>query len=633
MDGFDDDEIQRAIALSLQESAADSASGQAAALVKAEVAEVIEIDDDDDDPEYQAQLQRAMAESKASAPSPASTPPASGSSDSARAYATTVPPPSSVFLTDRAALERERLARQKRQRPDFEVTNNVIPKDELVDDMDIEDLSVRQTKRQRVSSSIPSARTNTSYCSEASTSARPHPAGDALFYDGELRQTANKHVEPMKDTRPLFRLSEILSPKSEVAFAIISAYVINFPWMYTFFDPKTPVIVVTQDQRGEETIKEVLPEWIKTTPFLRGGFGCMHMKFMLIFYKTGRLRVVISTANLIEHDWRDIENSVWVQDVPARVNPLAHDPRAEDFASAMTRVLRSVNVAPALITLMRNGHDLPLRRLEELREKWDFSRVTVKLIPSLAGKHEGWPSVIRNGHTALMKAIRDMNVETPQGKELILECQGSSIAAYSTQWTNEFYVSARGESAEKWLAKPRTQRAKLPYPPIKILFPTKRTVQQSVLGENGGGTMFCRRNQWEAAKFPRELFYDSRSKRGRVLMHSKMVIGTFRLSGLAAKVPGKAKSEQDGAATSDNCIGWAYVGSHNFTSSAWGTLSGSDFNPALNITNFELGIAFPLRDESHLASVACWERPPKKYALGSDEPWFQSESACFTEES
>jgi tyrosyl-DNA phosphodiesterase-1 len=30
-------------------------------------------------------------------------------------------------------------------------------------------------------------------------------------------------------------------------------------------------------------------------------------------------------------------------------------------------------------------------------------------------------------------------------------------------------------------------------------------------------------------------------------------------------------------------IGWAYVGSHNFTPSAWGTLSGSGFNPTLNV--------------------------------------------------
>lgn len=47
---------------------------------------------------------------------------------------------------------------------------------------------------------------------------------------------------------------------------------------------------------------------------------------------------------------------------------------------------------------------------------------------------------------------------------------------------------------------------------------------------------------------------------------------------------------EDGAGSSDveevvgpQLHGWAYIGSHNFTSSAWGTLSGSAFNPTLNV--------------------------------------------------
>ena len=40
--------------------------------------------------------------------------------------------------------------------------------------------------------------------------------------------------------------------------------------------------------------------------------------------------------------------------------------------------------------------------------------------------------------------------------------------------------------------------------------------------------MFCRRNQWEGAKFPRELFHQSRSKRGPVLMHSKVRLRRLR---------------------------------------------------------------------------------------------------------
>ena len=27
-----------------------------------------------------------------------------------------------------------------------------------------------------------------------------------------------------------------------------------------------------------------------------------------LFYRTGRLRIVISTANFVEYDWRDMEN-------------------------------------------------------------------------------------------------------------------------------------------------------------------------------------------------------------------------------------------------------------------------------------------------------------------------------------
>lgn len=29
----------------------------------------------------------------------------------------------------------------------------------------------------------------------------------------------------------------------------------------------------------------------------------------------------------------------------------------------------------------------------------------------------------------------------------------------------------------------------------------------------------------------------------------------------------------------------------------------------------------PLRSDAELARVACWERPPRKYVLGRDEPW------------
>ena len=55
-----------------------------------------------------------------------------------------------------------------------------------------------------------------------------------------------------------------------------------------------------------------------------------------------------------------------------------------------------------------------------LRTRWDFSRVRTTLIPSIAGKHEGWPAVIKSGHTALMRAVSRLN---PQQRAVSLEYQ------------------------------------------------------------------------------------------------------------------------------------------------------------------------------------------------------------------
>ena len=57
------------------------------------------------------------------------------------------------------------------------------------------------------------------------------------------------------------------------------------------------------------------------------------------------------------------------------------------------------------------------------------------------------------------------------------------MGAYTTQWLNEFHWSARGESAEDWLDEPKKSREKLPFPSVKIVFPTRATVQASAAGE------------------------------------------------------------------------------------------------------------------------------------------------------
>ncbi|KAG2363887.1 tyrosyl-DNA phosphodiesterase-domain-containing protein [Suillus spraguei] len=627
-----DEDLERALALSLQESQVNASSSRAISISDSE---------DDDDDRFQSELLQAIQASKTESSRATTQSVHNPESISQSARST----PAASFLSERAQMEKERLQRLKRvhgQNTDDGGRISPPAKRQRIPSSEIHANS-RANLASASSSSILSSSSASSR--SASTTAINHiPTSEQLFWNGELRPTANKHCQPRQDGKSTFRLTEVLGLKSDISFAIIASYATSISWIYEFFAPSTPVIIVAQsDQSGQPTIKNILPNWVMTVPFLRNGRGCQHMKFMLLFYKTGRLRVVISTANLVDHDWRDIENAVWLQDLPPRSDPISHDLKAiDDFPSIMQNVLRAVNIRPALVNMLANDHpNLPLQTIGDLRMKWDWSKVKVKLVPSIAGKHEGWPDVIVTGHTRLMKAVRDMGLRTGKGKaakDLVIESQGSSIGTYSTQWINEFYWSARGESAEDWLDEPKSKRAKLSWPPVKIVFPSLKTVHDSVLGEQGGGTMFCRTNQWEASKFPRELFHDSNSTGGRVLMHTKMIIATYRPKKSIFETSNQSKGkgnessdsetepESDDIEIQDDPIGWAYVGSHNFTPSAWGTLSGSGFNPVLNVVNYELGIVFPLYNAKDVESVSCFKRPARKYVSGQDRPWIQEES-------
>ncbi|KAK7688570.1 hypothetical protein QCA50_008108 [Cerrena zonata] len=236
----------------------------------------------DEDDTFKAEIRRAIEASKApSAVVKTEEPKNTVKTESGiptTPLANITPVAQSTFPFDRAQLERDRLARLKRLRPDLaEAQSSSGTKNE---DSDNEDDRERDSKRQRVSNSSSAIRRSDLSSSTASSSTSQSPNTENIFWSGELRQTANKHVDKLKDIRPIFTLTDTLAPRDEISFAILSAYCIDFPWIYSLLNPTTPVIVVAQDPQGRETLKEVLPNWIKTTPMLRGGRGCMHMKVL-----------------------------------------------------------------------------------------------------------------------------------------------------------------------------------------------------------------------------------------------------------------------------------------------------------------------------------------------------------------
>ncbi|KAJ7155888.1 tyrosyl-DNA phosphodiesterase-domain-containing protein [Mycena filopes] len=492
------------------------------------------------------------------------------------------------FLSDRAQMEAERLARRKR----------------MLGDEDAGD----SNKRQRTSGPAVSVATN-----KTSLASR-------MFYDGAFFPTATQHANPRADGREAIRFADIVG--SDLKLAILSSYGLEPDWLAPHFDPTLPVIVVTGTGREQSgpTMSHLFqnPNWIQTCPKVGTG-GCFHMKYMILCYNSGRLRVVVSTANLLSLDWEHLENAVFIQDVmPSSSSNVLGSKKGstekqDGFATVLEDVLRATNIGPALEAARMLTPDLPLRSPSDISKLWDWSNVTAELVPSMVGKWEGWREIKKTGHPRLMRALNTLGLATSDTQNLIVECQGSSIGTYTTQWFNQFYISATGHSSalKSHMDISEGKRKKLDYPMgVKVVFPTLATVKSTA--QHGASSLFCTRKKWVVANFPRTAFHDSKSSAGRVLMHTKMIIGSFT-------------QKKNTTADPLDPAGWMYLGSHNFTAAAWGNLSGSADAPVLNVNNYELGVVLPLMSAQDVNSASAWERPPKRYAP-ADVPWFQDEN-------
>ncbi|KAJ7257561.1 tyrosyl-DNA phosphodiesterase-domain-containing protein [Mycena haematopus] len=657
MDSDDDVDLARAIALSVQESERQQrqskvASGSGSTRPVAREVVVISSDEDEDD----------VVEVPASALRKADNPNIKKPQEKGAAAAGPL-----SFLTDRAQMERERLARQKRVRGPSPPASRTSDSDEE-EDADAESEG-SAPKRPRLAAS-------------------PPPPTRPTFPTGAFLRIDTQHADSNIDKPACIRLSELIGPKDELAFAILSAFVVDAPWLYEFFASETPVVLVTDvntsgGEAGDDspTLKNIFPSWVRVCPPLYNDFGCMHMKFMLLFSKSGALRVVVSSANLVPHDWRHVENYLFVQDLPLaapgapRTLTRPGEKSGESFPAMLTRALRAVGVEEALRIMRKQGHtSLALPTLlpsangakqSALETHWDWTRVRAALVPSVPGRWQGWAggdAVVWTGQPRLMRAVQvlgcsleDLESEkakrgTKRGKwELELDCLTSSIGTYTPPWLAVFRLCAAGRAGalQAWLDRGRKKTP--PQGPTRILFPTLETVRGTVMGEAGAGTIFCRRGQWtKIAALVADTnmglqMRDAKSRSGGVGMHTKMILGTLRAPPEPEVDPEATESDTESDSSSDIEVleddgkggkgqgkphAWLYVGSHNFTPSAWGTLSGSGFSPILTVSNYELGVVMRLDTSEEVQRSVAWEQPARRYGKG-DVPWIQDESPFF----
>lgn len=126
---------------------------------------------------------------------------------------------STAFLSERAQLEKERLTRLKRYRGEGDDHENAggqsqqpLIKRSHVSSVEPTDRRVNQLQSSSATSSNSSSSSIYGKLDSNTTRVQVVPVIDQLFWDGELRPTANKHSQPREDGKATFRLFEVLGP-------------------------------------------------------------------------------------------------------------------------------------------------------------------------------------------------------------------------------------------------------------------------------------------------------------------------------------------------------------------------------------------------------------------------------------
>lgn len=385
------------------------------------------------------------------------------------------------------------------------------------------------------------------------------------------RATVKKTFSPRHPKDPGIKIEEILD-KDNLKTAVLSTFIIDADWIFSKLDIKKTkfyMILHAKDDRARKMYNDdfsgvgvarvcLPPPW--------GAYGCMHSKLMLLFF-ADFMRIVIPSANLTDYDWGEtgvMENTVFLIDLPR-------------LASQRKIGLEELTFfgKELLNFLKMQGVD------DDVREgilNFDFAEtIQLVFVHTAAGAHYG-TAMRRTGYLGLSAAVRQLGLQSDDPVKI--DIATSSLGSLNDRIINTMYAAAQGKDcidAQEQMKKV----SKRVHENMRIYFPTRETVNQSIGGFDSAGTICLQRNYYDKPDFPKTLLRDMKSTRSGLLSHNKIML-----------VCGNGKA-------------WAYVGSANLSESAWGrmVMDKSRKEPKLSCGNWECGVLIPSSAPSGLGSI------------------------------
>ncbi|KAL3458664.1 tyrosyl-DNA phosphodiesterase-domain-containing protein [Aspergillus heterothallicus] len=261
-------------------------------------------------------------------------------------------------------------------------------------------------------------------------------------------------------------------------------------------------------------------------PPMEGQVNCMHSKLMLLFHP-GYLRIVIPTANLVPYDWGEasgvMENSVFLIDLPKKSTTTHKDDSRTSFYADLVYFLKASTLHDNIIAKLddfdfrktfkfafvhtiggshsgsswkQTGYCGLGRSLGTLGLKTDIS-INLDYVTSSLG------SLVPDFMKCLYLAA--------QGDSGLIELALRTSKSLPTKHPNDPRRLISATTADEWKDR------------MRIYFPSQETVLRSKGGPNSAGTI-CFQSKWFGnGKFPVHGLRDCQSVRDGMVMHNKII--------------------------------------------------------------------------------------------------------------
>uniref|UniRef100_A0A670YDB8 Tyrosyl-DNA phosphodiesterase 1 n=1 Tax=Pseudonaja textilis TaxID=8673 RepID=A0A670YDB8_PSETE len=331
-------------------------------------------------------------------------------------------------------------------------------------------------------------------------------------------------------------------------------------------------------------------------------FGTHHTKMMLLNYEEG-LRVVIHTSNLIDDDWYQKTQGIWLSPLYPRLPPGSADSDGESHT----------NFKSDLISYLISYKSPSLMEWVEIIKQHDLSETRVYLIGSTPGRYQG-NAKEKWGHLKLRKVL-DVYASTqiPDQNSWPIIGQFSSIGSMGvdqSKWLCSEFRESLGSLGSN-LKNPPNQI------PIHLIYPSVENVRQSLEGYPAGGS----------------LPYSMQTAQKQLWLHSYFHKWSAETSGRSHAMP-HIKTYMR-VSLDFQKIAWFLVTSANLSKAAWGAFEKN--GTQLMIRSYELGVLFLPSEfglntgyfqvkESMFANTSIlsfpvpYDLPPEKYE-NKDRPW------------